>query len=303
MVRLQCLIGLLAMLAIAWAMSERRRKPPLRLIVTGLCLQLAIGLVLLRVPLFQKLFLALNHMVLALESATAAGTGMVFGYLGGGPLPFEAVEPANLFVLAFRALPLVLVISALSALLFYWRILPLLVRGFAWCLARTLGIGGAEGLGVAGNLFVGMVEAPLSIRPYLAPDDPQRTVCVDDRRHGHYCRNGDGALCLDPGQRHSGCHGAHPNGIDHQCAGGRHHRQNHDTRVRSPHRRPSGHSGRGPQQYGRHHPGNATGGAAVDQYRGHAGGAGRAGSIWSISCLPCCPIGTAGRSPCSASSA
>ena len=168
MVRLQCLIGLLAMLAIAWAMSERRRKPPLRLIVTGLCLQLAIGLVLLRVPLFQKLFLALNHMVLALESATAAGTGMVFGYLGGGPLPFEAVEPANLFVLAFRALPLVLVISALSALLFYWRILPLLVRGFAWCLARTLGIGGAEGLGVAGNLFVGMVEAPLFIRPYLA---------------------------------------------------------------------------------------------------------------------------------------
>lgn len=167
MVRLQCVAGLLAILAIAWALSEKRRKASLRLIVTGVAFQILIGLVLLKLPLFRKLFLALNHLVLALERATAAGTGMVFGYLGGGALPFEVVEPGNLFVLAFRALPLVLVISALSALLFYWRILPLIVRGFAWCLTRTLGIGGAEGLGVAGNVFVGMVEAPLFIRPYL----------------------------------------------------------------------------------------------------------------------------------------
>lgn len=167
MVRLQCFAGLLAILAIAWALSEKRRKTPLRLIVTGVVSQIVLGMILLKLPLFRKLFLGLNHLVLALERATAAGTGMVFGYLGGGPLPFEAAEPGNLFILAFRALPLVLVISALSALLFYWRILPLIVRGFAWCLTRTLGVGGAEGLGVAGNVFVGMVEAPLFIRPYL----------------------------------------------------------------------------------------------------------------------------------------
>jgi CNT family concentrative nucleoside transporter len=113
------------------------------------------------------LFLALNGMVLALEESTRAGTSMVFGYLGGGPLPFEIQSPGSDFILAFRALPLVLVVSALSALLFYWNILPRVVRAFAWCLSKTMRIGGAEGLAVAANVFVGMVEAPLFIRPYL----------------------------------------------------------------------------------------------------------------------------------------
>jgi concentrative nucleoside transporter, CNT family len=111
--------------------------------------------------------MGLNNLVMALEAATTAGTSMVFGYLGGGPLPFEASAPANLYILAFRALPLVLVISALSALLFYWKVLPWVVRAFARALTGTLRIGGAEGLGVAANVFVGMVESPLFIRPYL----------------------------------------------------------------------------------------------------------------------------------------
>jgi CNT family concentrative nucleoside transporter len=107
-------------------------------------------------------------MVLSLEESTRAGTSMVFGYLGGGPLPFEEKFPGAAFILAFRGLPLVLVISALSALLFYWKILPLIVRGFSWGLEKTMRLGGAEGLGVSANIFVGMVEAPLFIRPYLA---------------------------------------------------------------------------------------------------------------------------------------
>jgi CNT family concentrative nucleoside transporter len=99
---------------------------------------------------------------MALEAATTAGTAFVFGYLGGAALPFVPRPiPALPFVLAFRALPLVLVISALSALLFHWRILPLVVRGFSWCLRKTMGLGGAEGLGVSANVFVGMVESPL----------------------------------------------------------------------------------------------------------------------------------------------
>jgi CNT family concentrative nucleoside transporter len=83
-------------------------------------------------------------------------------------MPFEVVDPAAGFILASRALPLVLIVSALSALLFHWRILPLVVRGFAWLLNRTMGIGGAAGLSAAANVFVGMVEAPLVIKPYLA---------------------------------------------------------------------------------------------------------------------------------------
>lgn len=93
---------------------------------------------------------------------------MVFGYLGGASLPFEEKFPGAAFILAFRALPLVLVVSALSALLFHWRVLPLIVKCFAWCLRKTMPIGGAEGLGVAANVFVGMVESPLFIRPYLS---------------------------------------------------------------------------------------------------------------------------------------
>jgi CNT family concentrative nucleoside transporter len=71
-------------------------------------------------------------------------------------------------MLAFRALPLVLVGSALSALLFHWRILPVVVKAFAWLLNRSMGRGGAVGVSSAVNVFVGMVEAPLVVKPYLA---------------------------------------------------------------------------------------------------------------------------------------
>jgi CNT family concentrative nucleoside transporter len=93
---------------------------------------------------------------------------MVFGYLGGGPKPFAETDAAASFVLAFRALPVVLVTAALSALLFHWGVLPAIVRGFARVLRGTLGIGGTVGVAAAVNVFVGMVEAPLVVRPYLA---------------------------------------------------------------------------------------------------------------------------------------
>jgi CNT family concentrative nucleoside transporter len=153
--------------ATAWLLSENRRAVRPRLIVAGLALQFILALALLKLPPVKAVFLSLNGLVLAVQQATQAGTELVFGYLGGAAAPFETLYPHNSFVLAFRALPLILVISALSALLFHWRILPLLVRGFAWLLRRTLGTGGPLGLGAAANVFVGMTEAPLLIRPYL----------------------------------------------------------------------------------------------------------------------------------------
>ena len=104
----------------------------------------------------------------AISAASRAGTSFVFGYLGGGALPFDLKAPGADFILAFQALPIVLVMSVLTTLLFYWRILPPVVRGLAWLLERTLGVGGAVGLSTAANIFLGMVEAPLFIRPYLA---------------------------------------------------------------------------------------------------------------------------------------
>jgi CNT family concentrative nucleoside transporter len=165
---LHSLFGLLCFPLIAWLLSENRLSVSWRGVLAGLLIQIILAVIFLKIALFQSLFLALNDAVLMLEQATRAGTSFVFGYLGGGDLPFEASNPGSSFILAFRALPLVLVMSALSALLFYWRILPLIVRGFAWVLEKTLGIGGAMGLSVAANVFVGMVEAPLVIRPYLA---------------------------------------------------------------------------------------------------------------------------------------
>ncbi len=164
---LQGLLGLAVMVGLAWAMSENRRRIPVKTLAVGVAAQFALAALLLKVAAFEQLFQWLNDAVVALERATMAGTGFVFGYLGGGPLPFEAAEPGSVFVLAFRALPLVLVVSALSSLLFYWRVLPLVVRGFAWVLQRTMDVGGPVGVGAAANIFVGMVEAPLLVRPYL----------------------------------------------------------------------------------------------------------------------------------------
>ena len=164
---LQSTAGFAAFTVVAWMISENRRKVSLKIVCIGIIMQLAVGLILLKLPIFRDFFLFLNRLVLSLEESTAAGTSMVFGYLGGAALPFDEKFPGASFILAFRALPLILLMSALSALLFYWKILPLVVKCFSWCLQKSLGLGGAEGLGVSANIFVGMVESPLFIRPYL----------------------------------------------------------------------------------------------------------------------------------------
>lgn len=164
---LQSAFGFLALIGIAWLISEDRRAVPWRIVVSGVLLQIALAALLLKVPLFKDFFLALNDALRALERAMQAGTTFVFGYLGGGELPFAELPQTSSFVLAFRALPLVLVVSALSSLLFYWRVLPAIVRAISAALEKAMGVGGAVGLSAAANIFVGMVEAPLFVRPYL----------------------------------------------------------------------------------------------------------------------------------------
>ena len=165
---IQGLAGIAGLLLLAWIFSEKRGAVPWRAIGAGLALQLALALLFLKLPYAKDLFLLLNDLLSFLEKATQAGTSLVFGYLGGGPAPFAVTQESASFVLAFRALPLVLVISALTALLFYWGVLQRLVRGISWLLERAMGVGGVVGLSTAANVFVGMVEAPLFVRPYLA---------------------------------------------------------------------------------------------------------------------------------------
>jgi len=162
------IFGIFVLLGVAWLLSENRRVLHWRLILAGLALQLLIALLMLKAAPFRQLFMGLNMVVAAFEEATKAGTSFVFGYLGGGPLPFAETAPGGSFSLAFQALPMVLVIGALTAVLYYWRILPKVVQGFSWVLRKTMGIGGALGVVASGCIFLGMIESPLLIRPYLA---------------------------------------------------------------------------------------------------------------------------------------
>ena len=167
------ILGIFALLLAAWALGERGRRNngqriSWRTVVAGLVLQLVLAVLLLRFPFASQVLLLFNRAALALQEATDHGTAFVFGYLGGGALPFVETSPGASFILAFKVLPLVLVISALSALLYYWGALQAVTRAFAWVLQRSMGISGALALGAAVHIYVGMIEAPLLIRPYLA---------------------------------------------------------------------------------------------------------------------------------------
>ncbi|CUW37383.1 putative Na+(H+)/nucleoside cotransporter [Magnetospirillum sp. XM-1] len=164
----QGLIGIAFLIGLAFLLSEDRRAVSWRVVAAGLVVQVGLALLLLKVPAAKLLFLGLDRAVAALQTATRAGTSFVFGYVGGGPAPWTAANPASGFILAFQALPLVLLMSALSALLYHWRILPVVVRAASRLLEKSMGVGGAVGVSASATAFLGMIEAPLLIRPYMA---------------------------------------------------------------------------------------------------------------------------------------
>ena len=164
---LQSALGICVIIALAWAMSEDRRVFNWRMVAGTLLLQMVIALALLKLPIVRDALFRLNGVVAALSQATTAGTSFIFGYLGGGAAPFTVTHPANMINLAFGILPLVMVVSALSAILWHWRILPIVIHGLAIVLKRTLGLGGAVGLSAAATVFLGNIEGQLVIRPYL----------------------------------------------------------------------------------------------------------------------------------------
>ena len=161
------LLGIPGIILLAWLSSSNRRLFPTRLVITGLLAQLLLAVLFLNVPLLQDSLLVINKMVLALEAATREGTAMVFGFLGGGPSPFEVTGPQHNFVLAFRAIPIVIVFAALSAVLWHWRVIPLVISALSRVLDKTMGLSGAVSMGAACSIFVGMVESPLLIKPHL----------------------------------------------------------------------------------------------------------------------------------------
>lgn len=164
---MQAILGIAVLMGLAWVLSENRGAVRWRTVGIGLVLQLVLALVLLRVPAVSRGLLVLNEVVYAVESATAAGAGFVFGYLAGGDAPFDVKDPGAVYIFAFRVLPQILVFSVLVAILWYWRVLPAVVRAFGTVLRRLMDVGGAVGIAGASSVFLGMVETPLVIRGYL----------------------------------------------------------------------------------------------------------------------------------------
>ena len=163
----QSLVGIALTLLICWVLSEDRKRVPWRLAIGALLVQLGLILVLFGLPAARSVVVGISATVDGLGAATAQGTQFVFGYLGGGAQPYLVENPQGLFVFAFQVLPLILVISALSALLWHWGILKLIIRGFGFLFEKTMGMGGASATATAANIFVGMVETPIIIRAYL----------------------------------------------------------------------------------------------------------------------------------------
>ena len=165
---LQSLIGLAGLIGLAWSISERRQSVPWRWVGLALLLQIALAIIILKVPFIWSAFSVLSKGVAALDQAARDGAAFVFGYTGGGPAPFPIPGDGSSVIVAFQILPIVIVTSALAALLWHWKILPALIRGLSAALKSSLGIGGGAGLGTAANLFFGVVEAPLFIRGVLS---------------------------------------------------------------------------------------------------------------------------------------
>jgi CNT family concentrative nucleoside transporter len=165
---LQALLGIVVFIALVLPMSSNRKAINWKLVGIALVLQFVICALLLKAPVIKEGLLYLNQAVGALGAATLKGSAFVFGYVGGGDTPFTVTNPNAVVTFAFQVLPLVIVMSALSALLWYWRILPVVIRGISWVFERALGTRGPSGLVATANIFLGQTEAPLLVRPYLA---------------------------------------------------------------------------------------------------------------------------------------
>ena len=165
---IQAMLGVVVFLGIAWVFSLDRSKMPWRLCGIALLLQFTIAATLLNVAPVRDALFSLNHVVSAIAAATMAGSSFVFGFLGGGDTPYAITKDSATFIFAFRVLPQILVFSVLVAILWHWRVLSFVVNGLSFVLQKALRVGGAEGLAAASSIFLGTIEAPLMIRPYLA---------------------------------------------------------------------------------------------------------------------------------------
>ena len=167
---LQPVIGFFVLLLLGAILSTNIKKIKIRYLINAIVIQFALAFLLLKWTVITDFFEILSRGVLALTSATDSGVAFVFGYLATGApgAPFEVINPGGTFIFAFGGLVLVIVVSAFSALLWHWRVIPFIVNGLSYLFKKPLNVGGPVGLSATANVFLGQVEAPLLVRPYLA---------------------------------------------------------------------------------------------------------------------------------------
>jgi CNT family concentrative nucleoside transporter len=165
----QSLTGVALVLGLCWAISENRRRFPWKLAIGAIVVQAVLVLALFGLPALRVALQGVGQAVDGLAASTQAGVAFVFGFLAGTPnQPYPLTDPGSMFVFAFRVLPVILVVCALAALLWHWRILVWVTRGFGFVFERTMGLRGPPALATAATVFMGQVEGPIFIRSYLA---------------------------------------------------------------------------------------------------------------------------------------
>ena len=163
----RALLGILLIYGVCWVLSEKRKLFPFRLIIGATIMQFVFALILFGIPFVRAILFKANDVVDGLQNATRAGTSCVFGYVGDNVAAQQLMDGSPPPLFFFQILPIVIVVAALSAILWHWRILQWVTNGFAYIFQRAMGLGGATSLAVSANVFMGMTEAPVLIRPYI----------------------------------------------------------------------------------------------------------------------------------------
>lgn len=164
---MQSVLGIVTFISLFVLLSENRSKISFKKVTIGLLLQLGLGVLFLHTPGSVEAFSLINEILISLQEATLSGTQFLFGYLAGGPTPFENKSPENNMIIAIQILPLIIVIGGISAVLFHWNILPRTIKLFSIVIGKAFGISGSLSFGASASLFLGTIETPLVIKPNL----------------------------------------------------------------------------------------------------------------------------------------
>jgi len=160
-------LGIFILIGFAWLISENKKNMNWKVIIWGVALQIVIALFIFIVPAGSELFLFLNNAVIRILGSASEGARFVFGRLALSPGEVSGGGETSLgFILAFQAFPAIIFFSALISILYFFRIMPLIIRGFAYVFTKLMKISGAESLVAASNIFVG-IESIFAVKPYL----------------------------------------------------------------------------------------------------------------------------------------